>query len=57
MFLRTILLSVLIIFKTTLSWSAPERLALLIGNQNYENGSLTNPVNDINIISKALKKK
>ncbi len=36
--------------------SANSRIALLIGNSNYPNKKLTNPINDINLLEKKLNK-
>jgi hypothetical protein len=35
--------------------SASDRIALVIGNQNYKNDALTNPINDANALSEALR--
>ena len=42
------------IFITILSFSQEKRLALVIGNSNYEKGELKNPVNDAKLIARTL---
>ncbi len=48
------LLIVILIFQSISSFSQERRLALVIGNSNYEKGELKNPVNDAKLISKTL---
>ena len=43
-----------IFLKTIFSYSQEKRLALVIGNSNYEKGELKNPENDAKLIAKTL---
>ena len=48
-------LSFVIASTLLLSTPAPARVALIIGNSNYAQGSLENPINDANAVAKALR--
>ena len=48
------LLFIFIFLITIFSYSQEKRLALVIGNSNYEKGELKNPVNDAKLIAKTL---
>ena len=43
-----------IFFAITFVFSQEKRLALVIGNANYDKGVLDNPVNDAKLIAKTL---
>ena len=48
------LLIVCVLFTTIFSYSQEKRLALVIGNSDYEKGQLKNPVNDAKLIARTL---
>jgi tetratricopeptide (TPR) repeat protein len=48
------LLIIYLFFVSVFSFSQEKRLALVIGNSNYEKGELKNPVNDAKLIAKTL---
>lgn len=48
------LLIIYLFFLSIFSFSQEKRLALVIGNSNYEKGELKNPVNDAKLIAKTL---
>ena len=53
--MRSLIILVLIIFSFAFIAQEEKRLALVIGNANYEKGALKNPVNDALLIAKTLE--
>jgi hypothetical protein len=56
-FAQLLIVTVFLLFPTTLQAQAPARLALVVGNQGYSAkvGPLKNPHNDVNLIEASLK--
>ena len=52
--MRGLFLLIFIIFSIVLFGQDEKRLALVIGNSNYEKGALKNPVNDAELVAKTL---
>ena len=52
--MRSLFVLIFIIFSIVLFGQEEKRLALVIGNSNYEKGALKNPVNDAELVAKTL---
>lgn len=52
--MRSLIILVLIIFSFAFIAQEEKRLALVIGNANYDKGALKNPVNDAELVAKTL---
>ena len=52
--MRSLFVLIFIIFSIVLFGQEEKRLALVIGNSNYEKGALKNPVNDALLMARTL---
>ena len=52
--MKKLLVLTLLFLSTTIAYSQENRLALVIGNADYAEGALRNPVNDANLIAQTL---